>query len=74
MYDRNYEYFTTIAKELNISRAAEKLFISQPSLSKFLIQLEEQLGTPLFIRGKNTMTLTPAGILYLNLSLIHIYR
>ena len=66
MYDRNYEYFTTIAKELNISRAAEKLFISQPSLSKFLIQLEEKLGTPLFIRGKNTMTLTPAGILYLN--------
>lgn len=66
MYNRNYEYFTTIAKERNISRAAEKLFISQPSLSKFLIQLEQQLGAELFVRSKNSLSLTPAGELYLN--------
>lgn len=66
MYDRNYEYFTTIARELNISRAAEKLFISQPSLSKFLIQLEQKLGAALFIRNRNSLELTQAGVLYLN--------
>lgn len=65
MYDRNYEYFTAIAKERNISRAAEKLFISQPSLSKFLIQLERELGTMLFDRGRNVLELTAAGKLYL---------
>ena len=65
MYNRNYEYFTMIAKEKNISRAAEKLFVSQPSLSKFLIHLEKEIGAPLFERGKKRLELTPAGTLYL---------
>lgn len=41
------EYILSIAQEKNISKAAEKLYITQPALSRFLLRLEDQLGTPL---------------------------
>ncbi len=56
-------YFLTVAREENISRAAEILHISQPSLSMQLLQLEEKLGTELFLRGNRRITLTEAGLL-----------
>jgi DNA-binding transcriptional LysR family regulator len=60
------EYFVAISEEKNISRAAEKLFVSQPTLSRYLLTLEEELGTPLFNRIKNSLILTYAGEVYLD--------
>lgn len=47
--ERTCQYFITIAREKNISRAARSLYISQPTLSRFLTGLEKELGTPLFV-------------------------
>ena len=58
---RVLKYFLTVAREENITRAANVLHITQPALSRQLMQLEEELGKPLFIRGKRSMTLTDAG-------------
>ena len=49
---RTLHYFTVVAQELNITRAAEKLSMSQPPLSNQIKTLEEELGVQLFIRGK----------------------
>lgn len=62
--NRNPEYFLTVARERNISRAAEKLFISQPSLSQHIAKLEEMLGTKLFDRSQNPLELTQGGQMY----------
>lgn len=59
-------YITTIANEKNMTKAAEKLFISQSSLSHYLSKLESEIGSPLFLRGKNEMLLTPAEQLYVD--------
>lgn len=58
---RDYTYVQAIARCGNISKAAESLYISQPSLSKFLQKLEEQVGTPLFERINKRMIPTYAG-------------
>lgn len=60
---RVLRYFLTVVREENISRAAEILFITQPTLSRQLQQLEKELDTKLFIRGKNKITLTDSGLL-----------
>ena len=57
-------YIITIANEKNMTRAAEKLYTSQSSLSYYLSKLEGELGTPLFLREKNHLIITPAGELY----------
>ena len=62
--NRNPEYFLTIARERNISRASEKLFVSQSSLSQYLAKLEGALEVKLFDRSKNPIQLTEAGLLY----------
>ena len=62
---RVLRYFVAVAKAQNITRAAEALHISQPSLSKQLIALEAELGKPLLIRGKRRIDLTDDGILLL---------
>lgn len=59
-------YIITIAQEQNMTKAAEKLFVSQSSLSYYLSKLEQDLGTPLFFRTKNKLLPTPAGQLYLD--------
>ncbi|MFD2923951.1 LysR family transcriptional regulator [Halobacillus naozhouensis] len=55
------EYFLTVTKEKSISKAANKLFVSQPALSKQIRKLEEILGFSLFIRSSNGMSLTSKG-------------
>lgn len=58
---RHFHYFLAVADELHYRKAAEKLCISQPGLSRQIKQMEEILETPLFIRDKKKVVLTPAG-------------
>ena len=60
---RVLRYFLTAAREENITRAAEKLHITQPTLSRQLMQLEEELGTALFRRSSHRIVLTEDGML-----------
>ena len=55
-------YFLAVARELNITKAAESLFLSQSTLSKQMQELERQLGKQLFLRGGRKLTLTDDGI------------
>ena len=59
---RVLRYFLAVAREENISRAARALHIAQPSLSRQLKELEEELGKTLFLRGRRRITLTEEGL------------
>jgi DNA-binding transcriptional LysR family regulator len=58
---RHLRYFVAVAEELNFTRAAEKLRLAQPSLTRQIHNLEEELGVPLLHRIKNQVTLTDEG-------------
>jgi DNA-binding transcriptional LysR family regulator len=58
---RQLRYFIAVAEELNLSRAARRLHLSQPPLTRQIHQLEETMGTPLFTRSPRGMQLTEAG-------------
>ncbi|MCQ2553414.1 MAG: LysR family transcriptional regulator [Clostridia bacterium] len=58
---RSLHYFSVVAEELNITKAAEKLNMSQPPLSSQMKNLEKKLNTVLFIRGKRELKLTESG-------------
>ena len=60
---RILQYFLMVAREKNITRAAKQLHMTQPTLSRQLMQLEDELGKPLFIRGKRKIELTDEGVL-----------
>ena len=60
---RILQYFLMVAREENITRAAKQLNMTQPTLSRQLMQLEDELGKPLFIRGKRKIELTDEGVL-----------
>ena len=63
METRLLRYFITVAKEENISRAAKSLHMTQPTLSRQMMELEKEVGSTLFIRGNRRITLTEEGIL-----------
>jgi DNA-binding transcriptional LysR family regulator len=65
MNDRQLKYILTIAEEGNITSAAQKLYITQPSLSYLLAHVEEELGVKLFDRTVTPMQLTYAGEYYI---------
>jgi LysR family hydrogen peroxide-inducible transcriptional activator len=54
-------YVVAVAQERSFGRAAAKCFVSQPALSVAIQKLEDELGAPLFERGKNEVTVTPIG-------------
>ena len=60
---RVLRYFLTVAKEQSFTKAAEQLHITQPTLSRQLAALEEEVGTTLFNRGSHSVTLTDQGLL-----------
>lgn len=58
---RQLRYFATVARELNFTRAAAKLHVAQPALSRQVKQLEEELGVALLVRDNRSVTLTAKG-------------
>lgn len=61
---RVLKYFLTVAREESITKAAEVLYITQPTLSRQIAELEDEVGTALFVRSNRKVVLTDAGILF----------
>ena len=65
-YNRNPAYFLTVAAEGSFSKAAEKLYVSQPYLSQHVLRLEKEFGVKLLDRSQSPLRLTEAGRVYIN--------
>ena len=66
---KKIKYFLRIVEKGGLSKAASSLYLTQPTLSRFLSNLEEELGVKLFVRGHdNSLTLTQAGQIYLEMA------
>lgn len=61
MSNTDLRFLTVLAEEMNMRKAADKLFVSQPALSQRLQNIEKQWGTKLFIRSQKGLILTPSG-------------
>ena len=72
MDSRDWQILKLIDEEKSLTKTAQRLFISQPSLTYRLNKLEKEFNTPLLNRYSNGVTFTPQGEIILNLSLIHI--
>ena len=68
MNTRQLRYVLTIAQERNFTEASKKLFITQPSLSQYVLNLEKEIGTPLFERSVVPLRLTMAGEAYVEMA------
>ena len=60
------EYMVAVAREGSVSKAAEEFYLSQPVLSRHIKKIEEELGTPLFVRKRSGLVLTDAGRIYIS--------
>ena len=60
---RVLKYFLAVAREQSFSVAAERLYLSQPTLSRQIKELEDELGTQLLIRSSKGVTLTEEGMI-----------
>jgi DNA-binding transcriptional LysR family regulator len=58
---RHLKYIVAVAETANFTRAAERLFLAQPSLSKQIKDLEDEIGFPIFLRNRDGVRITPAG-------------
>lgn len=65
MYSRDIEYVLAIYEQGGFTRAAEKLFLTQPALSRYLSTLEKRLGEQIFDRSTSPLSLTPYGQAYI---------
>src|SRR5437762_3442905 len=63
---RQLRYFVAVAEEANISRAAQKIFLTQPALSRQIKALEDEIGQCVLEREAHSIRLTPAGEALLN--------
>ncbi|UII57230.1 LysR family transcriptional regulator [Cytobacillus spongiae] len=61
-----FQLLSVLAQEMNMRKAAERLFVSQPALSQRLQSIEKEWGTKLFLRSQKGLSLTPAGELIVN--------
>ena len=61
---RVLKYFLAIAKEGSITKAADSLYLTQPTLTRQIQNLEQELGQKLFVRGKYRVSLTPEGLIF----------
>ncbi len=68
MTSQQIHYVIALSEERSFSKAAERLYISQPALSQFIKNVEKDVGMPLFDRGTNPIQLTPAGEIYLKMA------
>ena len=66
---RNKEYVIAVYREGGFTKAAEKLYVSQPSLSASIKRIEEKIGLPIFDRSCSPLSLTEAGQAYLSYAL-----
>ena len=66
MLDPRWNTFLAVCETMNYTRAAEQLFVTQSTLSQYLLKLENELGTPLFSREKSGLVPTEAGHVYLH--------
>ncbi len=62
---RHLRYFVTVVEEQSLTKAAEKLFIAQPPLTRQIKKLEEELGIDLFLKGSRPLKVTEAGLFFL---------
>ena len=58
---RHLKYVVAVAETANFTRAAGRLFLAQPSLSKQIKDLEDEIGFPIFVRNRDGVRITPAG-------------
>lgn len=65
---RHLRFFVAVAEELNFTRAAERVFVTQPALSRVVRALEAEVGAPLLERSTRRVALTPAGEAFLRLA------